>query len=150
MSYKIIEWDARFMLGFSLFDKQHEKLAQLTNQLYFACLQGSKTANRCFEDALHEAVAYVKYHFATEEKMMFLLDYPDFSTHKKTHESFIKEVLNQSQSFSANSHLAPNRFVHYLKDWILSHIAVSDKVMVEFILHNKYHEKLQLLFPKSA
>ena len=145
-----VEWDTRFMLGIPLIDRQHEKLVQLTNSLYMACLHSKEKANRGFIAAVHEAVDYVCYHFTTEEKIMLLTEFPEYLNHKKEHESFVREILNRTQKFTDKNHLIPNRFVYFLKDWILSHIAVCDKVLAEHILGLKHHEKLMQLFPHSA
>ena len=148
--YSFIEWDARLILGIPLIDKQHEKLVQLTNNLHLACLQSTETASAGFMAAVREAVNYVQQHFTTEEKMMLLFDFPEFTAHKGKHEGFVIEFLTQTQKFINRRHLAPNRFVYFLKDWILSHIAVNDKVFAEFVLQTRQHEKLEQLFPKSA
>ena len=150
VKHTLVEWEDRFVIGIPIVDKQHQRLVELTNDLYLACLQNTETANRRFMEALHEAVEYVRYHFSTEEKMMLLLEFPDYVTHKKEHESFILEILAQTKKFTIKNHLVPNRFVHYLKEWILSHIALCDKAMADFFLHTKYHEKLVHLFPRSA
>ena len=146
-SRDFIEWDERFMFGIPPIDKQHEKLVQLTNNLHSACLRSKETAHYHFMEAAHKTVDYVRYHFTTEEKLMILVEYPGYGKHKTEHASFVMEILAQTQKYAVNSHLAPNRFVYYLKEWILSHIAVSDKSMAEFIIRTEYYEKLLLLFP---
>ena len=143
-----IEWSDRLKLGLPLVDRQHERLVELTNNLYFACLKSPDIANSFFMNATSEAVEYVKYHFTTEEKIMVILEYPGYSIHKSQHHGFVMEVLRQSANLPTGRSLAPNRFVHFLKEWILSHIAVSDKAMVDYILSLKNHEKLLNLFPK--
>ena len=149
-SQAFIEWDDRFKLGIQLIDRQHERLVFLTNNLHLACLHSTQTANHYFVDTIHQLVDYVNFHFTTEEKLMRLLEFEGYSIHKKGHESFIKEVLIQTEKFSQASHLVPNRFVHFLKDWILGHIAVCDKAMADFVLDSKYHKKLEQLTHKSA
>ena len=146
-THDFIVWEDRLKLGIPLIDRQHEKLVKLTNNLYLACLQDTKTANSNFIKTVHEVVGYVRYHFSTEEKLMLLVDFPDFSFHKNEHTDFIKQVLVQTKLFTNNSHLVPNHYVHFLKEWILSHIAVHDKAAADFILNTENHEKLELLFP---
>ena len=144
-----IEWDDRLKFGILPVDKQHEQLVLLTNNLHLACLRGTETAYDNFITAIHKTVEYVRYHFTTEEKLMLLVEYPGYYDHKLEHESFIKEVLVQTRKFEINKHLVPNRFVYFLKEWILSHIAVSDKAMAEFIIQTKHYEKLLELFPRE-
>ena len=146
----VIEWSDRLKLGIPLVDRQHERLVELTNNLYFACLKSPEIANSFFINATNEAIEYVQYHFSSEEKMMIFLEYPGYSTHKMQHHSFVMEVLRQSSKLPTGRSLAPNRFVYYLKEWVLSHIAVDDKAMVNYILSLKNHEKLLNLFPKPA
>ena len=145
----LIKWDARLLLGIPLVDKQHERLVQLTNDLHAAFLESKETATTRFIEAAREAVKYVGYHFTTEEKMMVLLEYPDYPAHKKEHELFTKEVLLQTQKFAEQKNLAANRFVRFLTDWILSHVAVCDKAMVDYMLSLKDTSKLQQLFPSK-
>ena len=141
--HNLIDWDTRFTLGISLIDKQHHRLVQLTNDLHKACLENPETANSYFIDTVREAVNYVRFHFSTEEKLMFLLDFSGYAAHKMEHESFIREVLTHTRKFTRSKHLVPNRFVQYLKEWILSHIAVCDRQMSEFVLKTKSYEMLE-------
>ncbi|MCL2007062.1 MAG: bacteriohemerythrin [Treponema sp.] len=149
-THVFIEWNARLTHGVQLIDDQHEKLVHLTNTLHLACLQDKETAMRCFVEVAREAVNYVHYHFTTEEHMMRFLMYPNYYAHRKEHELFIKEILRQTQRFAEHKSLVPNRFVQFLKDWILSHIAVCDKSLAEHILHLEDTERLQLLFTRPA
>jgi hemerythrin len=82
-------------------------------------------------------VAYVKYHFAAEEKLLEQVKYPDLALHKKEHESFVKKVLEGVKEFEEGKKFIPNVFVRYLKEWVLAHIAVEDKKYAEYILRLK-------------
>ncbi|MCL2070119.1 MAG: hemerythrin family protein [Treponema sp.] len=146
----LIEWEKRYMLGVPLIDGQHKELVRLTNDLHFACRDSRETANDCFIRVAREAVNYVRYHFSTEEKMMLLLMFPHFNEHKKHHESFVKEILHQTKMFSEQQNLVPNRFVHFLKDWVLSHIAVRDKVFAEYVLSLRDADKLEMMFDPAV
>ena len=149
-THSFIEWNARLILGIKLIDSQHEKLVQLTNNLHLACLKNREIAKRYFIETAREAVRYADYHFSTEEQMMLFLSYPDYQIHKKEHEGFVKEILRQIYMFSEHRSLVPNRFVQYLKDWILSHIAVCDKAFADYTLSYENCEKLEVFFVSSA
>ena len=148
--HAIIDWNDRLKLGIVIVDRQHERLVELTNNLHLACLRSPDTANRFFITATHEAVEYVNYHFTTEEKLMIFLKYPGYQRHRTEHQSFVKEVLRQSSMFTTGRNFIPNRFVQFLKEWVLSHIAVEDKAMVDYILRLKHHDKLLQIFSKPA
>ncbi|MDR2786474.1 MAG: bacteriohemerythrin [Treponema sp.] len=128
-----VVWDDRYSVGIPLIDDQHKKLIELTNDLYDACREGTEAARIRFREAAHGTVDYVKYHFAAEEKLLENVKYPDFSLHKKEHESFVMKILEGVKDFEEGKQFVPNIFVRYLKDWILAHIAVEDKKYAEYI-----------------
>ena len=145
-----IEWNPMLYLGVPLIDKQHEKMIQLVNNLYSACLQKNESAGHNIAETINEAVNFLKYHLVTEEKMMLLLEYPEYMSQKKEHEGFIMEILNQINSLTDKNQRFPNRFFHLLKEWLMLHIIVCDKKFTEYLLNLKNNEKLQSLFPKPV
>ena len=145
-----IKWDARLKHGVQLIDYQHKKLVTLTNTLHLACMEDQETASRCFIEVAREMVNYVHYHFSTEEHMMRFLMYPNYHNHRMEHERFIKEILRQTRMFEKQQNLVPHRYVLFLKDWILSHIAVRDKSLAEHIRFIEDQEKVQIIFSKPA
>ena len=149
-NHTLIEWNTRLNHGVELIDDQHRKLVQLTNTLHLACLQDQESARNCFVQVARETVNYVHYHFTTEEHMMRFLMYPGYYEHRREHEMFIKEILRQTQRFTEQKSLVPNRFVQFLKDWIFSHIAVKDKTLAQHVLSMEDSDKLQILFSQLA
>jgi hemerythrin len=132
-----VEWDDRYSVGIQLIDDQHKELIRLTNELYKGCLAGDAAARSYFMTAVKGTVDYVKYHFAAEEKLLENAKYPDIAEHKKQHELFVKQILDDVQSFQGGKKFVPNVFVRFLRDWILSHIAVMDKCYSVYILNLK-------------
>ena len=149
IKHSFVEWNARFKIGIPLIDDQHKKLIDLTKDLYSACLLDTETANKQFIQAARETVDYVRFHLTIEEKMMLLLEYEGYPAHREEHRKFIKEVLDQSQKFNTKSRNIPHKFVYFLRDWILSHIAVCDKEMAAFFLQSDHYKKLEVMFPNN-
>jgi hemerythrin len=133
----IVEWDDRYLVGIPLVDDQHKELIRLTNDLYLSCLQGDEAARASFKEAIRATVEYVKFHFGAEEQILKNVNYPEFATHKKQHEEFVKQVLEEVKNFEEGKKFVPNMFVRFLRDWTLTHIAVSDKQYAEYILDLK-------------
>jgi hemerythrin len=138
-----VEWNNRYLLGIPLIDNQHKRLLDMTNQLYAGCLMGEDKAKDFFKKTIHKAVEYVKYHFSTEEKIFLLLEYPGFAIHKKEHESFINKLIQNARDFEAGKPFVPNVFVRFLRDWILTHIAISDKLYADYIFDLKKQGRLK-------
>ncbi|MDR2404384.1 MAG: bacteriohemerythrin [Spirochaetaceae bacterium] len=133
----LVAWDDRYSVGIRLIDEQHKELVNLTNALYAGCLAGDEAAQKYFLETIHGTVDYVKYHFAAEEKILKNIKYPSIGDHKKQHEGFVKQIFDDVKSFEEGKKFVPNVFVRYLKDWILTHIAVVDRKYAEYILNLK-------------
>ena len=129
-----IPWEDRFAVGIPLIDEQHKKLLSLANKLHDNCRQGKEFVPEGFRAAAAAAVAYVSEHFSTEEKIMERVNYPGMAEHKREHQEFVKKVLTEVKNFEDGKAFVPNRFVMFLKDWTLSHIALMDKKLAIYVL----------------
>jgi hemerythrin len=133
----LVEWEDRYSVGIPFIDDQHKELIRLTNELYKGCLGGEVVSRAYFMTAVKGTVDYVKYHFSAEEKLIENVKFPEFAEHKRQHEEFVKQILEDAQSFQEGKKFIPNVFVRFLKDWILSHIAVMDRRYASYILNLK-------------
>jgi hemerythrin len=140
-----IEWNNRFSIKISLIDDQHKKLVAMANELYSACNYSTDSGKDQFERTIHDAVDYVKYHFSTEEKIMEKTSYPGMADHKKEHAEFIQKVLEDVKYFEEGKPFVPNQFVRFLKDWVLSHIAITDSKLGDFLTELQKAGKLGAL-----
>ena len=129
-----IPWEDRFAVGIPLIDDQHKQLIDLANALHDTCRQGKEFVPEGFKKAVGAAVEYVNVHFSTEEKIMAKVNYPGMAEHKTEHQEFIKKVLAEVKNFEDGAHFVPNRFVVFLRDWTLSHIALMDKKLADYVL----------------
>jgi hemerythrin len=132
-----VEWEARYSVGIPTVDEQHKELLRLTNELYNACLRGDEAARERFKEVIKSTVNYVSFHFSSEEKLMESLKYPDIEIHKKEHERFVKKVVGDVKAFEEGKAFVPNTFVRFLRDWILTHIAMEDIKYADYIHHLK-------------
>jgi hemerythrin len=139
----LVEWHERYSTGIPKIDEQHKELLRLTNELYASCLNDKDAeAKARFKSTIGAMVNYVSEHFSAEERLLQRIKYPAYAEHKREHDSFVKKVLEQVKDFSEGKSFVPNNFVRYLKDWILSHIAMSDKLYSEYIFKLKKEGRL--------
>jgi hemerythrin len=134
---EFIPWENKYVLGVEIIDKQHKHLFSLTNELYERCRYGENAVHEQFIKTLHALVSYVLEHFSTEEKIMEHIHYPRIAEQKEQHASFTKKVIEESKKFESGAHGVPQDLVHFLRDWIVSHIAVFDQVLADYIHHLK-------------
>ena len=139
----VVQWQNSYSIGIKLIDDQHMELINLTNRLFANCMAGREQSKITFMNIIHEAVNYTDYHFGTEEKIMERVNYPDFANHKKEHAAFVREVFVKVEDFKAGKINTPLSFVYFLRDWVLHHIAVSDKKMGDYLLNLKKSGELQ-------
>ena len=142
---KIVEWEDRFSVGVPLVDNQHKHLIDMTNQLHNACLLSDDTAKEQYKKTVREAVAYVKHHFSTEEQIMEKTAYPGLVDHKKIHTEFAQEVLRNALFFDDGKKYIPNQFVRFLRDWVLTHVALIDNSLGNFLIDLQNRGKLFLI-----
>jgi hemerythrin len=137
-----VKWDNKYSVGIPLIDEQHKELIRLTNELYQGCLSGDDAAREFFFNTIRGAMDYVKHHFSAEEKIMENIRYPYLAEHKKQHEDFVLKMVEDVKSFQGGRKFVPNNFVRFLKDWILSHIAIADTQYAAYIMNLKKHDRL--------
>ena len=129
--YSVV-WDDSFSVGFEPIDIQHKELVLMTNELLQGCKRGAMAADIAFLRIIRKAVEYAKTHFADEEKYMDQTNYPKLNEHKKEHEDFVAQVLKAVKEFESGN-TAPLSMAEFLKNWLLNHIAVSDKQYAPYL-----------------
>ena len=131
----IVAWSESYNTGIKLIDNQHKELVNLTNKLYQACL--SKDGEEVFKDTMSNMVDYVRFHFTAELELLERVNYPGLSEHREEHKTLTKNILGAVKDYTDGKKFVPNTFVRTLKDWILGHIAVSDKLYATYIADQK-------------
>ena len=133
MADELVKWDDSFLVYNEAIDNQHKELVRMTNEFYAGCQMNKVLAKVYFLKTIQGAVQYVKTHFSTEEEIMGKVNYPEFDAHKKEHDNFVVKVFEQVKKFDQEDNPDPSGFVKYLMDWILNHIASSDKKYIPYI-----------------
>ena len=84
--------------------------------------------------------------------MLERIRYPELGRHKKQHESFVRKLLDDVKEYGEGRKFVPNNFVRFLRDWILSHIAVEDTKYARYLTDLKRSGRLgeQLNRPEAT
>jgi hemerythrin len=129
---ELVTWTQSLSSGVKIIDEQHKALLDLTNDLFNHCLGDEKAEKEYFKSVIMEAVEYTKNHFKTEEKMMIATKFEGYSKHKREHDQFILTVVDLVKKFNETQKISLIQFTRYLKDWILTHIANTDKLYFDY------------------
>lgn len=103
-----------------------------------------KTRKEILESGLKKAEEYARVHFRTEEKLMEKFRYPGLLQHKRQHGHFTghmktKKVQSLIDAGDSGSILELSGF---LKEWLLSHIAIQDRALLWYFKKN--NDRIQI------
>jgi len=129
---EFIAWTNKLACGVKIIDDQHKGLVDLINDMYNHVTGNGLQEHDYFNRVIQELVNYVKVHFSTEEKIMTATKFPGLTDHKKEHEAFIRTVVENIRDYEAGKRYTLSTFSRFLKDWVLSHIAMIDKQYFEY------------------
>lgn len=121
----LLEWSDEYSVGVESMDAQHKKLIDLINQLDEVIQAGRHFEE--LEPVLDGVIDYTKTHFQAEEAYMEKVGYPDLEAHKESHAQLLKEVLGFREAAGSGDPEVMDRFLVFLRTWLLGHIVGIDK-----------------------
>jgi len=124
---ELLRWSPAFSVGIKLIDDQHKVLLNLVNDMFNHVAGDMETEHQYYLKVIRETLHYIKYHFGTEEELMTHVKFPGFNKHKKAHLAFILTVMETIRDFEAGKRFTFVEFTRFLREWILTHIAIMDK-----------------------
>jgi len=125
-SKNYVSWSESYSMGIKIIDDQHKGLLDFVNDLFNHSTGNELEEQAYFKEVIQQAVQYIKNHFQTEEKLMITTKYPGYAEHKKAHDEFTLTVVKSVKDFESGKRLVLEKFAYFLKDWILTHVAVMD------------------------
>ncbi len=135
-------WKDEYSVGVQVLDNDHKKLIRLLN--VFQTAYDYEMGDLYEEYALKELMAYTKYHFEREEKLMEDSGYPEFENHKKQHARKISEINEHIDTYYLKGQVCLYDLSMYLEKWLINHINGTDKKYSKFFQERR--NKSILLF----
>ena len=121
----MFEWKDKYTVGVGSVDAQHRCLFGIAAELHAAMSAGTGKAS--LGKILERLVQYTAMHFAHEERLMRLHDYPDLTAHKAEHDSLTAQVLQFQADFKSGRDTMTVQLLMFLRDWLEKHIMGSDQ-----------------------
>ena len=135
MEKRLIVWDNNYSVGFELFDKQHQKLVEMINDLYAAFLSGE--AHKKAPTIINKMINYTDYHFKSEEKYFDMYNFPFSEEHKEIHKSFVNKVRELKHGIENGKVTVSYDIMNFLRQWLIEHIMGEDQKYTEFFKTNQ-------------
>ena len=121
---------AELLTGIDEIDCQHAYFLRLVRAS--SALGESSTASKA-HGLILEIVRYAQSHFAFEETMMKVYDYPNSVEHIEEHARILKSITTAMASEPVNI----AKFRLELLRWFSSHISLDDKQLAQFVRMNR-------------
>jgi len=128
-----IPWTDEFSVGIQEIDEQHKVLVNLLNNLYEEAIikQASLTT---IHAVLDELVQYTIVHFAVEESLYRIFNYPGYEIHAEQHQHLKKQVIDICIKLKTTENTVSLELLSFLRKWLKEHILQDDKAAASFLL----------------
>lgn len=128
---KTLTWDPSLRVGVAEFDRDHEILIGLYNELFAACMAGSGPA--VLRDVLNRLLAYTNDHFRREEESMRRMGYPGTREHEAAHDTLVTELTRLRAELDRGrlKHLDAEALA-FIDRWITHHTLTMDRAYGTF------------------
>jgi hemerythrin len=126
----LITWSDKFSVQVKQLDEQHKKLIEILNRLHDAMKVGK--GKEILEEVLGSLIIYTRKHFAAEEELMKVNNYPGYAVHKQEHNQLVVQVLDVQKQTQAGVVLS-QQVMSFLKNWLETHIQGTDKKYGPFL-----------------
>jgi len=124
-----MQWKPEYETGIDEIDDQHRTLIQLVTE-FEAAVNANADWNTLFP-LITRAKEYTKFHFAVEESLMQICDYPRAAAHRAEHR-FILERVASLKSGVLRKQLMDD-LVPQFRSWLLGHFLDSDRHFIDFM-----------------
>ena len=124
-------WRDTFSINVAQMDSHHKRLIEIANSIIEHVHEGADRA--ALNKAFGALVDYTHYHFAAEEKLMALYDYPETAGHKNSHHHLIQQVIEYQQRMLGGDVPEKASFLHFFESWLVRHILEDDRKYGAFL-----------------
>jgi len=121
----MFKWNTAYSVGIGSIDAQHQNLFAMARELHAAMAAGQGKAQ--LARTLDRLVQYTSSHFAHEERLMRLADYPDIAAHTAEHKALTQKVLDFQKELAAGRATISVQLLQFLRSWLDHHIQHSDQ-----------------------
>lgn len=127
-----VVWSDELSVGIEEIDSQHKVLVGLINKMHDAIHH--RHGSEVVKDILHELTEYTRVHFAVEESLMRILNFPGYEEHHEQHDELVEHILDLRDKVASGKTAIGFELMHFLKVWLTKHIMEEDMNYSGFFL----------------
>ena len=124
---EFIPWSASMSVGIQEIDQQHRQLLSIINKLYEILVYHPTDNNEQINQILDELVQYTIIHFAVEESLFRIFDYPACDEHKQIHTDLKEQLAVINEKIQNGEKTVTLELMTFLRKWLRDHIMIEDK-----------------------
>lgn len=129
-----IKFDESHLTGIEEMDEEHRNLFSAVNRLNNALQAGRELS--VLREQFDALITLAAAHFETEGRLMAQAGYPDQRHHEHEHALLVDEAMRMRARLDEGGELL---VLQVIKDWLLDHIAHSDKPLANFLITQRSH-----------
>jgi hemerythrin len=127
----MFEWTQELAVGVPYIDEQHQDLFRYAEELYAAMAGGQGKA--VLARTLERLIDYTRLHFAAEERLMRVREYPGAMAHKAEHQALAQRVMDFAADYKTGQAVVTEELMQFLRSWLETHIKQSDMQFAAFL-----------------
>jgi hemerythrin len=135
MKQLFVEWSDDLSVGIQEIDEQHKILVNLINRLFDETAL-NEADPRVIEEIMSELIEYTVVHFAVEESLFRIFDYPEIETHIGHHHDLKVQVFEIQEKIKVDPSIVNTELLIFLKNWLEHHIQQEDKLYASFLIEH--------------
>jgi hemerythrin len=135
MNKNFIVWSDDLSVGVEEIDEQHKLLIAVINRLFDEAII-NRSDSRVLCEILNELVEHTMIHFAVEESLFRIFEYPDSENHSRHHQDLKDQIMELQEKVRTSEIKLDSDFLVILKKWIQNHIVNGDRQYGAFLLQN--------------
>ncbi len=136
----MVELTPSFLLDYESLDREHQRLADIVNQIVQSIEDGK--AEKC-EGLVYDLVKSSKEHFSNEEALLVKVGYPDVTKHQDHHKSLNTKMdhMIEFAKMAAENQMARDRLRTELMFFLMDDVITTDMDFKNFIEEKVKAEK---------
>jgi len=119
-----IAWRNDYSIHVTQMDGHHKRLIEIANSIIEHLQQAS--GHEALAMAFDALVEYTHYHFAAEEQLMMLYEYPGMETHSRKHNDLFNQIAEYKERALGGDRPDKTSFKRFFEVWLVRHILSED------------------------